>query len=135
MSGSATRRALADEDGQNMSAVTYSQSIISGDIVWVSGQLGIHEATGEVAEDARQEVDLALGGVDRALQAGGWELADVMKVTVFVTDLAAVYEHLNAAFREHFQRPFPARSTVQVAALVKGARVEIEAVACRRRPV
>lgn len=128
------RRALVDDDVRGTSTTTYSQAIASGDLVWVSGQLGIDDATGKVPDDLRGEVELVFENLRRVLGTVGWGLEDVMKVTVFVTDLDAVYDHLNAAFAHHFERPFPARSTVEVADLVKGAHVEIEAVA-RRQPV
>lgn len=126
------RRALVEDDQRGRSTATYSQAIMYGDVVWVSGQLGIDPATGEVAADPREEVNLVLEGLASVLGTIGWGLQDIMKVTVFVTDLEEVYEHLNAAFTERFERPFPARSTVEVAGLVKGAKVEIEAVARRR---
>lgn len=126
------RIALVEDDRRGRSTTTYSQAIMSDDVVWVSGQLGVDPATGEVATDPREEVNLVLEGLASVLGTIGWGLQDIMKVTVFVTDLEEVYEHLNAAFTERFERPFPARSTVEVAGLVKGARVEIEAVA--RRP-
>ena len=109
----------------------YSQAIAEGPLVYTSGQLPIDPATGElrnanIAEAARQ----VLQNLRAVLQAGGADLSTVVKTTVFLHDLAD-FQGFNAVYAEFFKEPFPARSCVQVAALPKGARVEIEAVAVR----
>lgn len=99
--------------------------------IWVAGQLGVDPRTGALAPgDAAAQAEQALRNIEAVLGAAGAGPADVVKVTVFMTDLGA-FAALNETYARHFAPPFPARATVQVAALPKGALVEIEAVAER----
>lgn len=112
----------------------YSQAVAAragaGEIVWVSGQVPVDPATGQIAaQDAGTQTALVLRHVAAVLRAAGGGLADVVKTTVYLTDLTDF-----AAMNEVYARAFtgdapPARATVGVAALPLGARVEIEAVA------
>ena len=112
----------------------YSQAIDSGaGLVFVSGQLPIDPATGSfpeggVAEQARQ----SLLNAQAILRAGGLELADVVKTTVFLADMGD-FAAMNAVYATFFAEPFPARSAVAVKTLPKGALVEIECIATRNR--
>ena len=108
----------------------YSQGISSGELVFVSGQTPLRSdgamAPGGVAEHAEQ----CLNNIREILIAAGLTMNDVVKTTVFMTDLGQ-FGAMNEVYGKHFRPPFPARSTVQVSALPKGADVEIEAVAVR----
>ena len=108
----------------------YSQGISSGELVFVSGQTPLladgSMAPGGVAEHTEQ----CLQNVLQVLIGAGLTMNDVVKTTVFMTDLGRFAE-MNEVYGKHFRPPFPARSTVQVSALPKGADVEIEAVAVR----
>ncbi len=109
----------------------YSQAVIAGDLVFVSGQIALDPATGAmVAGDFTAETERVLANVDAILVAAGSDRSRVVKATAFLTDLS-----LFAAFNEIYARFFgahrPARAVVQAAALPRGARVEIEAVALR----
>ena len=112
----------------------YSQAVDSGaGLVFVSGQLPIDPATGTfpeggVAEQARQ----SLLNAQAILRAAGLELADVVKTTVFLADMGD-FAAMNAVYATFFSEPFPARSAVAVKTLPKGALVEIECIAARRR--
>ena len=111
----------------------YAQAVTAGDLVLCSGQVGIDPATGTLvpggvaAETARACENLAA-----VLGAAGLGLADVVKTTVYVVDLAD-FATVNEVYARYFPAPHPARATVQVAALPAGARVEIEAIAARVR--
>lgn len=110
----------------------YSQAIAQGQLLFTSGQIPIDPATGELRNDdiasaARQ----VLTNLRAVLVAGGADLSTVVKTTVFLKDMRD-FQAFNAVYAEFFQEPFPARSCVQVAALPKDSRVEIEAVAVRR---
>ena len=110
----------------------YSQAVAAsgGEIVWVSGQVPVDVATGALAaEDVAGQTAAALRNVAAILAAAGGGLRHVVKTTVFLTDLAADFPAMNAAYAEAFGDGRPARATVGVAALPLGARVEIEAVA------
>jgi len=109
----------------------YSQGVVceGKKLVFTAGQIGLDPATGTlVSGGVLPEFDRAIANVRAILEAAGASLENVVKVTVFFADLSdftAVNERYAAAFRE----PYPARSAVGVAALPKGARVEVEAIA------
>ena len=107
----------------------YSQGVDAGD-VYCSGQIGLDPSTGNLVEGIVAQTSRALSNLDAVLRAAGLGLNHVVRTTVFMADLAE-FAQMNEEYGKHFSPPFPARSTVQVAALPKGARVEIDAVAIR----
>ncbi len=109
----------------------YSQAIVSDDLVFCSGQLGLDPVSGELAEGVEAQAERALRNLAEVLGAAGVSMADLVKTTIFLADLAD-FAAVNAIYARHVPEPAPARSTVGVAALPRGGRVEIEAVA--RRP-
>ncbi len=107
----------------------YNQAVRVGNLLFTSGQIAIDPATGDlVSSDIRRETEQVFVNLAAILSAGGTCLDRVIKVTVFLTDLSN-FAAVNEVYGRNFREPFPARSTVQVAALPKGARVEIEVVA------
>jgi len=115
----------------------YSQAAAAapgeGEIVWVSGQLGIDPADGTlVADDVSEQTALVLRHIAAILAEAGGGLADVVKTTVYLTDLSGDFPAMNEVYGHAFAGSAPARATVGVAALPLGARVEIEAVAVIR---
>ena len=107
----------------------FSQGISDGSNVYVSGQGPIDPETGDVVgDDIRTQTARTLDNVDAVLKAGGLSLEDVVKATVFLTDVAD-YDDVNDVYADYVTRPFPARSAVQVSALPIDIRVEIEVVA------
>ncbi len=111
----------------------YSQAVVAGDMLFAAGQIGLDPATGElVSGGIEPETGQALANLRAVLAAAGFVLADVVQVQVYLADLAD-YPAMNAVYAEFFgQRP-PARAAVGVAALPRGARVEIQLVAVRAR--
>ena len=110
----------------------YSQGIIHGDVLYCSGTLPLDPATGElVTSSAGAETTRCLKNLDAVCQAAGTALSKALRLTVFVTDLAA-FEEINAAYEQAFTGDPPARVTVEVAALPKGAGVEIDAIVALR---
>ena len=109
----------------------YSQAIRSGDMLFCSGQLGIDPATGELVEGVEAQAERALRNLQSVLDAAGLGFDDVVKTTIFLADIGD-FAAVNAVYARFMPDPPPARSTVQVAALPKAGRVEIEAIA--RRP-
>jgi 2-iminobutanoate/2-iminopropanoate deaminase len=110
----------------------YSQAIASGDLLFCSGQLGLDPVTGELADGVEAQAERAMRNLAAVLDAAGCTFDDVVKTTIFLADMAD-FATVNAIYGRHVPDPPPARSTVQVAALPKGGRVEIEAIA-RRTP-
>ncbi|MFR3790603.1 MAG: RidA family protein [Blautia massiliensis (ex Durand et al. 2017)] len=108
----------------------YVQAVDTGSTVYCSGQLGLDPATGALAEGVAAQTRQSLANLRAVLAEAGLTLADVVKTTVFVQDLGD-FGTVNEVYAEAFGQTVPARSCVQVAALPKGALVEIECIAVR----
>lgn len=106
----------------------YSQGIKANGMVFVSGQLPVNPATGELLTEIAAATRQSLTNLAAVLAAGGCTMNQVVKTTVFLSDLNN-FTAMNEVYSEFFKTNPPARSTVQVAALPKGAVVEIEAIA------
>jgi len=107
----------------------YSPAVKEGNLLFVSGQLGLDPETKRPYEDFAAQTEGAIAGLKALLEAAGGSLHDVVKTTVFLADLGQ-FAALNEIYARHFDGPVrPARSTFQVAALPLGAAVEIEAIA------
>jgi 2-iminobutanoate/2-iminopropanoate deaminase len=107
----------------------YSQAVRYGDLVFTSGQIPIDPVTGNlVVGDIAKETEQVFVNLAAVLAAAGTSLERVVKATVFLTDMGR-FGKVNEVYARYFREPFPARSTVQVAALPKGVSVEIEVVA------
>jgi reactive intermediate/imine deaminase len=106
----------------------YSQAIRHGQLLWCSGQIPLDPATGElVGGDAAAQAERCLLNLAAVAQAGGGALTDALRCTIYLTDLGE-FAAVNAVYERFMGEPAPARVTVQVAALPKGAAVEIDAV-------
>jgi 2-iminobutanoate/2-iminopropanoate deaminase len=111
----------------------YSQAIVSGDLVFTSGQIPLDPKTQEMVKgDVRVQAERVMENLRGVLTAAGVSFAQVVKTNIFLVDLAADFAAVNEVYGKRFSGGPPARSTVQVAALPKGARVEIEMIAVRR---
>ncbi len=111
----------------------YSQAVDVGGFVFVSGQIPLDPATGAlVPGDTAQAAEQVLKNLSAVLEAAGLALHHVVKTTVYLTDLGD-FAAVNEVYGRFFKPPYPARACVQVGALPKGARVEVDAIA--RRPV
>lgn len=124
---SATKTVISSPDAP-AAVGPYSQGISAGPWLFTAGQIPLDPATGELVEgDAEVQTKRVLENLKALLAARGFDFSNVVKTTVFLTDLAD-FAKMNAVYATYFKEPFPARSTIQVAALPKGARVEIEAI-------
>ena len=125
------RRAV-DTDAAPKPIGPYSQAIDTGSLVFCAGQIGLDPATGKLVDGGSvAEMTRAIANLEAVLGAIGLGLGDVVKTTLFLVDLADG-PAVGAVYAQRFPAPHPARSTVQVAALPAGARVELEAIAARR---
>lgn len=107
----------------------YSQAVQSGSLLFCSGQVALDPATGELSgNDASAQADVAMRNIGAVLKAGGCDYADVVKTTIFLVDMND-FAAVNEVYGRYFGQTKPARSTVAVAALPRGARVEIEVIA------
>ena len=107
----------------------YNHAVRCGDFLFCAGQIPLDPATGNLVEgDIKAQTNRALENVKAILEDQQLTFANVLKSTVFLTNLAE-FAAMNEVYGKYFSEDFPARSTVQVAALPKGARVEIEVIA------
>ena len=126
-----TRQAIATTNAP-AAVGPYSQAIVAGDLIFCAGQGAIDPATQDVQRGTvEEETERTLRNLEAVLDAAGATLADVVKTTVFLADIDD-FAAMNGVYARFFPDPPPARTTVEVAALPKGFKVEIEAIA--RRP-
>ena len=107
----------------------YSQAVAFGGLLFCAGQIPLDPATGEIVSgDVAAQTERVCANIAAVLKAGGMTFTNVVKTTVFLTDMAN-FAAMNAVYAKYFTEPFPARSTVAVAGLPRGTQVEIEVVA------
>ena len=107
----------------------FSSAVMSGGMLYSSGQIGLDPATGElVAGDVADQTRRVFENLAAVLEAGGKSFSDVVKATVYLADMAD-FAAMNAVYAQVFEYPYPARTTIQAARLPLGALVEIEVVA------
>lgn len=107
----------------------YSQGIICGKMLYASGQIPVDPKTGNVdGDDVTTQAHRVFSNIGNLLKAANLGFSDVVKTTVFLTDLND-FATVNGIYGEYFKEPYPARSCVQVAALPKGVKIEVEVIA------
>ena len=105
----------------------YSQAVRTGDTVYLSGQIPLDPATMTLVEGIEAQIRRVFDNLSAVASAAGGNLGDIVKLTVFLTDLSH-FALLNQIMAEYFQPPYPARAAVGVAALPRGAQVEMDAI-------
>ena len=112
----------------------YSQAVVAGDLIFTSGQIALDPKTQQMVEgDVRAQTERVMENLSAVLEGAGTGFENVVKATIFLVDLKD-FATVNEIYGKRFPRDPPARSTVQVAALPRGARVEIELIARQSRP-
>jgi 2-iminobutanoate/2-iminopropanoate deaminase len=107
----------------------YSQAVRAGQLLFVSGQVPLDPATGQIVDgDIAAQTRRVFANLGAVLAAGGRSFADVVRTTVFLADMSD-FAAVNEIYGQYFLEPYPARATVQVARLPKDARVEIDLIA------
>jgi reactive intermediate/imine deaminase len=121
------KREVIHSDDAPKAIGPYSQAIRAGDTVYLSGQIGLDPATGQMVEGVEAQAHRVLQNLRAVAQASGGTLDDIVKVTVLLADMAD-FAKVNEIMATYFRQPYPARATYQVAALPRGARVEVDAI-------
>lgn len=106
---------------------TYSQAVQVGDTVYLSGQIGLDPATMQMVDGIDAQIIRVLDNLKAVIEAAGGTLADIVKLNVFLTDLAH-FAKVNEAMNRYFSPPFPARAAIGVKELPRGALVEMDGV-------
>ena len=123
-----TRQTIATTDAP-AAIGPYSQAIRVGDTLWMSGQIPLDPATMQIVEGGIEaQAERVFGNMHAVLKAAGGTLDDVVKLSILLVDLGD-FAKVNELMAKHFRQPYPARSTYQVAALPRGARIEVDAIA------
>ena len=109
----------------------YNQAIFAGDMLFISGQVCIDAATGQLKnKDLQEETHQVMNNLKAILEEAGLEFSNVVKTTIFLTDMNR-FSEVNEIYGQYFEKDFPARETVQVSALPKFVHVEISMIAVR----
>ncbi len=108
----------------------YSQAIVVGDFVFVSGNLPIIPATGKMPDAIKDQAKQSLDNIAVVLEEAGTSMKKVVKATIFLADIAD-FAAVNEVYSTYFSKPFPARSCVAVKDIPRGAKVEIEVIAVK----
>ena len=106
----------------------YSQAVKTGNLMFISGQIPLNPETGDlVSGSIEDEANQVLNNIKSICEAAGNTLEDIVKITIFLTDLDN-FATVNEVMKEHFSEPYPARATIEVSGLPLGVNVEIEAI-------
>ncbi len=120
------KREIIQTDKAPQAIGTYSQAVRCGSTLYLSGQIPLDPSTMELVEgDIKAQIRRVFDNLSAVAEAGGGSLADVAKLNVFLTDLGH-FPIVNEIMAEYFQQPYPARAAIGVAALPKGAAVEMD---------
>jgi 2-iminobutanoate/2-iminopropanoate deaminase len=109
----------------------YSQAVVAGDFVFCSGQIGINPKTGVLVEGIEEQTTQVLENLKNVIEAAGASLKNVVKTTIYLKNLVD-FEKVNKIYQDFFGEHQPARSTIEVSSLPKGALIEIEAIVCKK---
>lgn len=106
---------------------TYSQAILVGNTLYLSGQIGLDPDTMELVDGIEAQIRRVFDNVKAVCEAGGGSIADIVKLNIFLTDLSH-FQLVNQVMGEYFAQPYPARAALGVASLPKGALVEMDGI-------
>ena len=106
---------------------TYSQAVRTGQTVYLSGQIGLDPANGQLLEGIENQIHRVFQNLKAVAEASGGSMADAVKLTIYLTDLAH-FAKVNEIMAQYFAQPYPARAAVDVASLPRGAQVEADAI-------
>ena len=105
----------------------YSQAIRAGDTVYLSGQIGLDPASGQLVEGTEAQANRVFANLRAVAEAAGGRMGQIVKLSILLVDLGD-FAKVNEIMASHFAPPYPARATYQVAGLPRGARIEVDAI-------
>jgi 2-iminobutanoate/2-iminopropanoate deaminase len=116
--------------GGRSADLPFSDGVLVGNMLFLSGRIGIDPRTMQAAEEVDDEIGVMLDGMRKTLEAARMTMDDLVFVQVYCTDLS-LYGQFNAAYRKYFRKDLPARAFIGAASLLRNARFEIQAIAMR----
>jgi len=122
-----SRKAITDAPGVPAGIGPYSQAVRCGDTVYLSGQIGLNPESMQLEDGIEAQVNRVFNSLQQVIEAAGARLEEVVKLNIYLTDLGH-FGLVNQKMEACFSAPYPARATLQVAALPKGALVEVDAI-------
>jgi reactive intermediate/imine deaminase len=131
LAGAADRKYIVKPRASDMKGLPFSDAVLAGNTLYISGHIGIDPKTGVAAEKPEEEAKLVMEGVKSTVEAAGLTMDDVVQLTIYCTDLK-LYGTFNDAYKNYFHGDFPARAFIGVDKLVRNGRFEVEGVAVKR---
>ena len=123
------KKRIIETDKAPLAIGPYSQAIRIGDLLYTSGQIALDPHSGKfISGEIEQETERTIQNIVAILEAGGLNLDNIIKITIYLSDLSH-FTRMNKVYEKYFSEKKPARTCVQVAALPKGAKIEIDAIA------
>lgn len=117
--------------GTTRAEAPFSDGVLHGDTIYLSGRLGVDPATGKIAEDPKQEIKIILDGLKATLAEASMTMDHLVNVQVFCTDPERYYDIFNEEYRTYFTGKLPARAFIGTSVLLRGARFEVLGIAAR----
>jgi 2-iminobutanoate/2-iminopropanoate deaminase len=131
MAADATHTYIVNERPGIPTPLPFSDGVVTGNTLYISGTLGLDPATGQAPADTKVEAQLVLDAVKKTVEKAGFTMNDVVSVTVYCTDLK-LYDLFNGVYRTYFGTQYPARAFIGAATLLRGAHFEVQGIAVRR---
>jgi reactive intermediate/imine deaminase len=126
------QRQFINAPGMHPQGLPFSDAVVVGDTMYLSGNIGLDPKTGKVPDDFTEEARQAMKNLGAVLKTAGYDYKDVVKVNVFLADMAR-FNDWNKVYQGFFAGDFPARSTVGVNGLALGAKLEVEMIAVKKK--
>jgi 2-iminobutanoate/2-iminopropanoate deaminase len=133
VTGAANRRYVEHSVPAGSPTLPFSDAVLSGDTLYVAGQIGIDTHTGNAPTDPSAEAHLAMDAVKRTVESAGLTMDDLVSVTVYCTDLE-LYDTFNAVYRAYFHGHYPARAFIGSSKLLRNGHFEVQGVAIKSSP-
>jgi 2-iminobutanoate/2-iminopropanoate deaminase len=133
VTGAANRRYVEHSVAAGSPTLPFSDAVLSGDTLYVAGQIGIDTHTGNAPTDPSAEARLVMDAVKRTVESAGLTMDDLVSVTVYCTDLE-LYDTFNAVYRTYFHGHYPARAFIGSSKLLRNGHFEVQGVAIKSSP-
>jgi reactive intermediate/imine deaminase len=129
--GAADRKFIVKPRAADMKALPFSEGVLVGNTLYISGHIGLDRKTGIPPASAEDEARLVMDGIKQTVELAGFSMDDVVSIQVFCTDLT-LYDTFNGVYKTYFHGDYPARAYVGASNLLRGGRYEVMGIAAKR---